>query len=156
MAVYHADGDEHAKSAIGNSHAELDARTPLVQGQCEDHVMSTSPESASAHWKITVAVIEARIEDLKARSDTEYQALHRRLDAQIAELQRELKKLAAEVAMAGPDAYMQSITAQLDALNAKGDAAYELLQSRLASSAGSKAEGKMTSKRDNKMESQQH
>ncbi|MGE5335086.1 MAG: hypothetical protein ACM3N4_10335 [Nitrososphaerota archaeon] len=118
--------------------------------------MSTNPESASAQWRITIAVIEARIEDLKARSDTEYQALHRRLDTQIAELQRELKKLAAEVAMAGPDAYMQSVSAQLDDLKAKGDAAYELLQSTLAASAGSKAEDKANSNRDNKMGSQQH
>lgn len=95
--------------------------------------MSNIPESASARWRLTLAVIEARIVDLKTRSDADYQALHSRLDAQIAELRRDLKALADEVAKTGPDAYIESVTMQLDELKAKGDAAYELLQSMLAS-----------------------
>lgn len=100
--------------------------------------MSNNPESASYQWKLTVAMIEARIEDLRAQSDIEYQALHNRLDAQIAELQQELNKLAAEMATASPDAYIQSVSTQLDELKAKGDAAYELLQATLASTSDSK------------------
>lgn len=94
--------------------------------------MSNMPESASAQWRLTLTVIEARIVDLKTQSDAEYRALHSRLDAQIAELRRDLKALADEVARTGPDAYIESVTMQLDELKAKGDAAYELLQSMLA------------------------
>ncbi|HEU5349580.1 MAG TPA: hypothetical protein VFU63_13295 [Ktedonobacterales bacterium] len=100
--------------------------------------MSNNPESASSQWKLTVTMIEARIEDLRAQSDIEYQALHNRLDAQIAELQQELNKLAAEMATASPDTYIQSVSTQLDELKAKGDAAYELLQATLASTSDSK------------------
>lgn len=91
--------------------------------------MSTDPENTTAQWRLTLAVIEARIEDLRIRSDTEYRALHNRLDTQIRSLQRELNKLSAEVAAADPDAYIQSISARLNELKAKGDAAFELLQS---------------------------
>jgi len=94
--------------------------------------MSTDPENTTAQWRLTLAVIEARIEDLKIRSDTEYRALHTRLDTQIRSLQRELNKLSAEVAAADPDAYIQSISARLTELKANGDAAFELLQSTMA------------------------
>lgn len=99
--------------------------------------MSTNPESTSAQWKLTLAVIEARIEDLKERSDSEYRALHNRLDVQIRSLQRELNKLAAEVAAAGPDAYIQSISAQLSELKARGDAAFKLLEATTSKSSTS-------------------
>lgn len=98
----------------------------------EESQMSTDPENTTAQWRLTLAVIEARIEDLKIRSDTEYRALHNRLDTQIRSLQRELNKLSAEVAAAEPDAYIQNISARLSELKAKGDAAFELLQSTTA------------------------
>ena len=94
--------------------------------------MSSDKLSTERQWRLAIAMLEARVEELKVRSEAEYRFLHSRLDEQIAELQAELKKLAAEVAAAGPDAYVQSISAQLEELKAKGDAAYDLLRATLA------------------------
>jgi len=95
--------------------------------------MSTDRESNTASWSLRIATLEARIEEIQAHCDTESLLLHSRLSAQITELHDELRKLAAEVAAATPDAYVRSISAQIEELRAKGDAAYELLHATLTS-----------------------
>jgi hypothetical protein len=79
-------------------------------------------------WRRAIAILEARIEDLKVRYDTEFRHLHSHLDARVAELQGELRKLAAVVEGDVPDTHAQLIAAKLDELRAKSDAAYDLLR----------------------------
>lgn len=93
--------------------------------------MSSSVQYDDPEWERTIAMIEARIEDIKSRCNSEYRALHTTFQAQIAELQVAVRKLAREVALSGPDAYVRGVAAQIDELKAKGDAAYELLHTTL-------------------------
>lgn len=79
-------------------------------------------------WRRAIAILEARIEEFRVRYDGELRRLRSHLDAQVAELQTELKKLAAMVEGDVPDAHAQRIAAKLAELQAKSDAAYDLLQ----------------------------
>jgi len=97
--------------------------------------MSSNKDSNTQHaereWQGAIAICETRIEDLKVRYDAEFRRLHTRLDSRVAELQSELKKLAAMVERDVPDAHARRIAGQLDELRAKSDAAYDLLQATL-------------------------
>jgi hypothetical protein len=95
--------------------------------------MSSNKRNEELEWRHAIAVLETRVEELKVRCDEEYRRLHSRLDARVAELQGELRRLAAAVAADVPDAHAQRIAAQLDELRAKSDAAYDLLQVTLKS-----------------------
>jgi hypothetical protein len=95
--------------------------------------MSSINQHYEREWRRTIAALEARVEELKVRCDADYRRLHIQLDVQVAELQGELRKLAAAVEVGVPDAHAQRIAAQLDELRAKSDAAYDLLQVKLNS-----------------------
>jgi len=95
--------------------------------------MSSTNQHYEREWRRTIAALEARVEELKVRCDADYRRLHTQLDVQVAELQGELRKLAAAVEADVPDAHAQRIAAQLDELQAKSDAAYDLLQVTLKS-----------------------
>ena len=94
--------------------------------------MGINEEQQRAQWHADIARIAAQIDDLKARVETESRALYTNLSAEIAILQSDLKNLEAEVDAAGPDAYARQLTAQIEELRAKGDAAYSLLQAGVA------------------------
>ena len=89
--------------------------------------MGTNAEQWQAHWSEEIARLGARIAELQARADAEYYDLRASLDAQIAVLQGDLRKLEAAVAV-GMDAYARKIEAQIAELNAKGNAAYDALR----------------------------
>lgn len=90
--------------------------------------MGINEEQQRAQWRADLARIAARIDDLKARIDTESRTLYANLSAEIAALQSDLANLESEVAAAGPDAHARQIATQIEELRAKGDAAYDLLQ----------------------------
>lgn len=79
-------------------------------------------------WRAELARIAAQLDDLRARSDEEYRMLHADLNAQIAEIRVALHQMQADVTSLRPDAYAQRVAAQIAELKAKGDAAYERLQ----------------------------
>lgn len=93
--------------------------------------MGTNAEQWQAHWSEEIARLGARIAELQARADAEYYDLRASLDAQIAVLQGDLRKLEAAVAV-GMDAYARKIEAQITELSAKGDAAYDVLRAATA------------------------
>lgn len=95
-----------------------------------DKLMGTNAEQWQSQWSAEIARLAARIAELKAQADAEYQDLHISLDTQIAALQDDLRKLEAAVA-AGPDAYARKIETQIAELNAKGDAAYDALRAAM-------------------------
>ena len=70
----------------------------------------------------------ALLVDVKMRSDDEYRALYSLLDAQVVELQEALKGIEAEVNAMQPGTYALRVAVRIDALKAKGDAAYERLR----------------------------
>ena len=94
--------------------------------------MGINEEQQRAQWHADIARIAAQIDDLKARIETESRALYASLSTEVVTLQSDLKNLEAEVEAAGPDAYARQISAQIDELQAKGDAAYSLLQAGTA------------------------
>ncbi len=82
-------------------------------------------------WEGKLARITAQLDDLRARSDEEYRVLHSELDRQIADLRATLHRLEARVEAMQPDAYAKRVAEQIEELKAKGDAAYERLQSNV-------------------------
>lgn len=94
--------------------------------------MGINEEQQRAQWRADLARIAARIDDLKARIDTESRTLHANLSAEITALQSDLANLEAEVAAAGPDAHARQIATQIEELRAKGDAAYDMVQAGIA------------------------
>lgn len=90
--------------------------------------MSSNKQHDEREWRRAIAILEARIEDLKKHYDAEFYRLHHRLDANIADLQDRLRSLAALVEGDIGDVQAQRIAAKLDELRAKSDAAYDLLQ----------------------------
>jgi hypothetical protein len=95
--------------------------------------MSAGAHDDKTEWAQEIARISARIDALKDWSDQESRLLQANIDAQIVDLRRDLRKLKAEVAAAGPDAYAMQIAAQIEELNAKGDLAYQRLKEHLSS-----------------------
>lgn len=94
--------------------------------------MSTETHSDATEWSREIARIAAHIEELKIWFDAECRLLQANLDAQIAEVRNDLKRLKAEVAASQPGPYALRVAAQIEDLKAKGDAAYERLQAQLA------------------------
>lgn len=83
-------------------------------------------------WRQAIGQIAAQIDELKASIDSESRTLYTKLSAEIATLQAELRGLEAEVAAAGPESYARQVAAQIEELRAKGDAAYDLLRTGMA------------------------
>lgn len=86
--------------------------------------MEISENYTHVQWRGAIARIAAQIADLMARIDT--------VSAETATLQAELRDLEAEVSAAGADGYARQIALQIERLRAKGDAAYALLQTSMA------------------------
>lgn len=93
--------------------------------------MGTNEERLRAQWRADLVLIAAQIDDLKARIDAQSRKLYASLSAEVAALQSELSRLERDVDAAGADEHARQIAAQIEALSAKGDAAYELLQSEM-------------------------
>lgn len=94
--------------------------------------MGINEEQLRARWRADLARIAAQIDDLQARVDSESRMLHASLSAKVAELQSDLGKLEAEVDATGADTHVRQIAVQIAELSAKGDAAYQLLQTGVA------------------------
>jgi hypothetical protein len=94
--------------------------------------MSINDGQLWARWRADLARIAAQIDDLKARIDTESRTLHASLSAKVTELQFDLEKLEAEMDAAVGDSHVRQIAVQIAELSAKGDAAYQLLQTEMA------------------------
>lgn len=84
-----------------------------------------------AQWRADLSRIEAQIEDLRARIDAQSQKLRASLSAEVTALHSDLARLESEVEAAGADEQARQIAAQIEELRAKGDAAYQLLQSEI-------------------------
>lgn len=94
--------------------------------------MATTEEQIRAQWRADLTQIAARIDDLKARIDTESRMLYATLSAEVAMLQSELERLEVEVDAGSADVHTRQIALQIEELSAKGDAAYHLLQLGMA------------------------
>lgn len=90
--------------------------------------MDIYEEPTQAQWRGTIARIAAQIDDLKVRIEIESRTLYTKLSAEIAALQADLRNLQTEVSATGPDMYARQIAARIEELRARGDAAYDLLQ----------------------------
>lgn len=93
--------------------------------------MGNAEKYLRAQWRADLSRIEAQIEDLKARIDAQSQKLRASMSAEIAALHSELARLESEVEAAGADERARQFAAQIEELRAKGDAAYQLLQSEM-------------------------
>lgn len=94
-----------------------------------DSVMGNSEDLLRAQWRADLSRIAGQIDDLKVRIDAQSQQLYDSLSAEVAALQSDLAQLEGEVEASGSDAHARQIAAQIEKLSAKGDAAYQLLQS---------------------------
>src|SRR5690242_5570049 len=104
-------------------------RTSRLAG---DKLMGNDKEQATEQWRGVVARIAAQIDDFKRKIDSESEQLYKKLSAEIAILQSELRTLEAQVLAVDLDEYARQITTQIEDLRAKGDAAYDLLQTWIA------------------------
>lgn len=89
-------------------------------------------EEESEQWQEVIARIGAQIDDFKTRIDSESQQLYTKLSAEIAMLQSDLRNLEARVLEVDLDVYARQIASQIEALRARGDAAYDLMQAWIA------------------------
>jgi hypothetical protein len=94
------------------------------------------PQRDTENWGAELARISAQLDDLRARTDDEYQTLHLLLDMQVVQLQAALRRLEADVRALRPDAYARRVAAQIEELKSRGDAAYERLQASAPGPAG--------------------
>lgn len=94
--------------------------------------MGNDEDDVREQWRGVTARLAAEIDDFKTRIDTESQLLYTKLSAEIAMLQSDLRHLEAQVLAVGLDSYARQIAMQLEDLRAKGDAAYDLLQTWIA------------------------
>jgi hypothetical protein len=99
--------------------------------------MGANAHDDAADWAQEIARISARIDELKDWSEQENRLLQANIEAQLVDLRRDLRRLKAEVAAAGPDAYALKIAAQIAELNVKGDLAYKQLQDNLSNASES-------------------
>jgi ribosome-associated translation inhibitor RaiA len=94
--------------------------------------MSTQTVDDGTNWSAEIARIDARIEALKAWIEQVCLLQRANVDAQIAAVRADLKRLKSEVAALYPGPYAVRVAAQIQDMKAKGDAAYERLQAQLA------------------------
>lgn len=94
--------------------------------------MGSNEEQLRARWRADLARIAAQIDDLRGRIDAESRQLEASLSARVNTLQAELEKLEGEVDAEDADAHVRQIAVQIAELSAKGEAAYQLLQTELA------------------------
>jgi hypothetical protein len=93
--------------------------------------MNTGAHDDARDWAQEIARIAAHIEELKVWCDKECRLLRANVNTQIADLQADVRRLKADVAAAGPDAYALKISAQIEELTLKGDTAYKWLHAYL-------------------------
>jgi|SwirhisoilCB2_FD_contig_91_72176_length_1993_multi_3_in_0_out_0_4 hypothetical protein len=93
--------------------------------------MGNTEKYLRAQWRADLSRIEAQIEDLRIRIDAQSQKLRASLSAEVAALRSDLARLESAVEAAGADEQARQIAAQIEDLRAKGDAAYQLLQSEM-------------------------
>ncbi|MGZ3599471.1 MAG: hypothetical protein ACXWQR_03730 [Ktedonobacterales bacterium] len=94
--------------------------------------MDNDEVQAREQWRGVITRIAAQIDDFKRKIDSESEQLYKKLSAEIAILQSELRNLEAQVLTVDLDTYARQITTQIEDLRAKGDAAYDLLQTWIA------------------------
>lgn len=117
-------------------HCEFSSSIPVGRERrtswlARDKLMGNEEEERE-QWQEVIARIGTQIDDFKTRIDSESQQLYTKLSAEIAVLQSDLRNLEARVLTVDLDVYARQIAAQIEALRAQGDAAYDLLQSWLA------------------------
>src|SRR2546429_9889985 len=86
-----------------------------------DKLMGNDEEQAREQWRGGITRIAAQIDDFKRRIDGESEQLYKKLSAEIAILQSELRNLEAQVLAVDLDAYARQITTQIEDLRAKGE-----------------------------------
>lgn len=94
--------------------------------------MGINEEQLRARWRAELARIAAQIDDLRGRIGAESRQLEANLAARLDALQAELEKLEHEVEADDADAHVRQIAVQIAELSAKGEAAYQRLQTELA------------------------
>lgn len=87
-------------------------------------------------WRADLARIAAQIDDLRGRIDAESRQLEANLSARVNALQADLERLESEVDADDANAHVRQIAVQIAELSAKGEVAYQLLQTELAGSLG--------------------
>jgi hypothetical protein len=88
-------------------------------------------EQMRAQWRVDLARIAVRIEELKAGIETVLLMLQSELTEEIAALQSDMEKLEADMDAAGADTYVRQVAGRIRELSAMGDAAYQLLQASI-------------------------
>jgi capsule polysaccharide export protein KpsE/RkpR len=78
-------------------------------------------------WKQQVAHVSAQIEGLRAWFEREQRALSSGVSARLGQLAAEIHKLETEQASSGTALHASKLAAQIEALKARGDLAYDLL-----------------------------
>lgn len=98
--------------------------------------MGSNEEQLRMRWRADLARIAAQIDDLRGRIDAESRQLEANLSARVNALQANLERLEGEVEADDADAHVRQIAVQIAELSAKGEVAYQLLQTELAGSLG--------------------
>src|SRR5512146_2405497 len=96
--------------------------------------MGSNEEQLRMRWRADLARIAAQIDDLRGRIDAESRQLEANLSARVNALQANLERLEGEVEADDADAHVRQIAVQIAELSAKGEVAYQLLQTELAGS----------------------
>lgn len=78
-------------------------------------------------WKQQLAHVSAQIEGLRAWFEREQRALSSGVSAQLGQLATEIHRLETEPVSSGTAQHASELAAQIEALKAKGDLAYDLL-----------------------------
>jgi hypothetical protein len=78
-------------------------------------------------WKQQLAHVSAQIEGLRAWFEREQRALSSGVSARLGQLAAEIHKLETEPASSGTALHASRLAAQIEALKARGDLAYDLL-----------------------------
>jgi hypothetical protein len=78
-------------------------------------------------WKQQLTHVSAQIEGLRSWFEKEQRALSAGVSARLGQLTAEIHKLETEPASSGTAQHASKLTAQIEALKARGDLAYDLL-----------------------------
>jgi hypothetical protein len=87
--------------------------------------MQTTDDVSS--WKQQLTHVSAQIDGLRSWFEKEQRALSTGVSARLGQLATEIHKLETEPASSGTAQHASKLTAQIEALKARGDVAYDLL-----------------------------